>query len=269
MVIPFDAHRARTYLHGLRGRAHRFAWAYYRWRVGKGRRPSSKAHLPGHTESMIRGAIDVALGRSRGVVAPARFAGWQERPGGKPPIALYQLTKGIPGHPKGSHVSAQTLEGAGFELPSTPAKDNGLIWGRTFRHERLASTRGLDKRSIRTTRRGRHRIVTGCPRGYYDGTRCRVGTVAVAVLHPKHENPCELRAVARRSSHNPPRGARASGGARLLYPAGRIVGTWYGRHRNGQLYKHRFGRGLKSIHTLPDGSLILSAHRGRLWQTFG
>jgi hypothetical protein len=62
---------------------------------------------------------------------------------------------------------------------------------------------------------------------------------------------------------NPPRG-----GAGIFYPAGKLRGTWYGRHRNGQLYKHKFGPGKKWIRGLPDGTVQMGAHRGRLWNWY-
>ena len=59
---------------------------------------------------------------------------------------------------------------------------------------------------------------------------------------------------------NPPRRR-----GETIYPSGVLKGTWYGRHRNGEKYKHRFGRGQKWIRGLPDGTLQIGAHRGRLW----
>lgn len=52
--------------------------------------------------------------------APAKFCGIQDGAGILPSFALYHLTAAIPGHPQGSTVSAQTLERAGYRLPSTP-----------------------------------------------------------------------------------------------------------------------------------------------------
>ena len=49
-------------------------------------------------------------------LAPARFQGMQERLSGEP-IELWNLTEDIPGHPRGSTVSRQTLEAKGFEVP--------------------------------------------------------------------------------------------------------------------------------------------------------
>lgn len=50
-------------------------------------------------------------------VAPATFLGNQEMPGGRPPVELWNLTEDIPGHTKGSTVSRQSLEKAGYEFP--------------------------------------------------------------------------------------------------------------------------------------------------------
>lgn len=49
-------------------------------------------------------------------LAPATFLGLQPRVSG-PPVALYNLTEDIPGHPKGSTVAAETLRKAGFDVP--------------------------------------------------------------------------------------------------------------------------------------------------------
>lgn len=54
----------------------------------------------------------------------------------------------------------------------------------------------------------------------------------------------------------------------LIYPDGRIRGTFYGRHRNGKLYKHRFTSAHVAIGGLPDGSIVIHPSRGRLWNTF-
>lgn len=52
--------------------------------------------------------------------APAVHLGDQEQAGGKPPIPLYNLTEDIPGHPKGSTVSGDTLVKEGYDLPDKP-----------------------------------------------------------------------------------------------------------------------------------------------------
>lgn len=47
--------------------------------------------------------------------APATWLGYQESIAGLA-LELYQLTDAIPGHPKGSTVSRETLEREGFSL---------------------------------------------------------------------------------------------------------------------------------------------------------
>lgn len=57
-----------------------------------------------------------------------------------------------------------------------------------FRHERKASPRRFFKGSLRTMKKGAHRIVIGCPRDHahkFVGGRCIGGTRAQSVLHPK------------------------------------------------------------------------------------
>lgn len=56
-----------------------------------------------------------------------------------------------------------------------------------FKHKRLVSPKKFAKKSLRTIKRGRKRIIVGCPKGKYDVKRkvCRVGTRAQAVLTPK------------------------------------------------------------------------------------
>lgn len=53
--------------------------------------------------------------------APAEFAFiWDTGEPSLPKLEMYNLTKDIPGHPKGSTVTRQTLEQAGFKVPPTP-----------------------------------------------------------------------------------------------------------------------------------------------------
>jgi len=71
------------------------------------------------------------------MTAPAVFIGWQERPAKihrdesciwfeqRGPVALYNLTADIPGHPAGSTVAAETLAKAGYEVP--PATEETTI----------------------------------------------------------------------------------------------------------------------------------------------
>lgn len=111
-----------------------------------------------------------------------------------------------------------------------------------------------------------------CPKGHAlhwagDGKRrwCQV----CGIYYPAPANP--RRGSSRRSSgrstetvrHNPPRGR-----AVLIYPEGRVVGTWFGTHRNGGHYKHRFTHRSAAIYGNPDGSITLRPHKGRLWAMF-
>ena len=49
--------------------------------------------------------------------APVEFLGLQEMMPGEKPIELFNLTKDITGHPEGSTLSRQTLEGYGYSVP--------------------------------------------------------------------------------------------------------------------------------------------------------
>lgn len=61
----------------------------------------------------------VALAERR--LAPAVFLGWQSGCGVRPDFALFNLRAEIAGHPRGSTVSAETLEAAGFRVPELVA----------------------------------------------------------------------------------------------------------------------------------------------------
>lgn len=63
-----------------------------------------------------------------------------------------------------------------------------------FAHQRTVPPGRFDRRSFRTVRSGRHRVVVGCPKGKWDAgrRRCRVGMRAQSILHPKG-NPSGLR----------------------------------------------------------------------------
>jgi hypothetical protein len=133
-----------------------------------------------------------------------------------------------------------------------------------FRHERLHPPGQFDRRSFRVLTQGAHRVIVGCPKGKWDPRlkACKVGTVAQAILHPKDERTRAAKPARRkRSQTNPPRGRQV-----LIYSTGKIVGTFYGRHRNRGKYKHKFGGACKAIYGLPDGSIRIKAHRGRLWE---
>lgn len=58
------------------------------------------------------------LGYGEKVTAPARFLGIQEGIGHIPNIELWDLMEDIDGHCVGSTVSRQTLEKAGFYVPT-------------------------------------------------------------------------------------------------------------------------------------------------------
>ena len=69
--------------------------------------------------------------------APVRWAFWQDVRG-KPSLEQWHLTEDIPGHPKGSTLSRQTLEAEGYAVPRaptppgferTPLGDQGVIPG--------------------------------------------------------------------------------------------------------------------------------------------
>jgi hypothetical protein len=55
-----------------------------------------------------------------GTRAPATFVGWQEQLPGQPPLALWNLTAPIPGHPTDSTVVTQTLREAGYTVEEPP-----------------------------------------------------------------------------------------------------------------------------------------------------
>lgn len=61
----------------------------------------------------LRWLVDMSVRRLRRT--PATFIGLQEMLRG-PPVELYNLTADIPGHPRGSTVSRQTLEAHGYKL---------------------------------------------------------------------------------------------------------------------------------------------------------
>ncbi len=60
-----------------------------------------------------------------------------------------------------------------------------------YRREHIEDPEKFDPRSFRYIVRGKHKILIGCPKGYWDdkNKRCRVGTRAVSILHPIGENP--------------------------------------------------------------------------------
>jgi hypothetical protein len=58
--------------------------------------------------------------RPHPIDAPAEWLGWQEMLPGAPALGLWNLTRDIPGHPRGSTVSSSTLLRAGYLLPAIP-----------------------------------------------------------------------------------------------------------------------------------------------------
>lgn len=62
----------------------------------------------------------------------------------------------------------------------------------TYCRERQAPPSHFDKRSLRTVKQGKARIVIGCPKGKWDqkAKRCRVGTRAQTILRPMNNPKC-------------------------------------------------------------------------------
>lgn len=63
----------------------------------------------------VSGGATRPQGRRR-PLAPAVFVGWFRGNGLFPDFALWELTADIPGHPKGSSVSTDTLLQAGYRV---------------------------------------------------------------------------------------------------------------------------------------------------------
>ncbi len=84
----------------------------------------------------------------------------------------------------------------------------------------------------------------------------------------------------RRISRREPRGnprkqvrwrrARVPGrGRAFIYRSALLLGTVKGRHRNGDLFLHSFDKGIRCrVYGLPDGSIQIKPHWGRMWKTF-
>ena len=67
-----------------------------------------------------------------------------------------------------------------------------------FQHTRLSSARGIARKSIRTAKSGKARIIVGCPKGKFRRGRCTTSTRALAKLTPKAKrNPADLAALER------------------------------------------------------------------------
>ena len=64
------------------------------------------------------------------------------------------------------------------------------------------------------------------------------------------------------------RRARALGRRRVtIYPSALLLGELKGRHRSGGLFLHSFDKGIRCrVYGLPDGSLQIKAHWGRMWR---
>ena len=62
----------------------------------------------------------------------------------------------------------------------------GCVREGNFLHCRKESPSKFDKRSLRTVKRGKNRIIIGCIKGKWDNTkkRCKVGTRALTILKP-------------------------------------------------------------------------------------
>jgi hypothetical protein len=100
-------------------------------------------------------------------------------------------------------ISPRQLKARGINPETTRAR---------YRHERRASPGAFDPRSFRTIRRGKYRVVVGCPKGQWSPVRkvCKVGTRAQAVLRPK----------------NPRRGAGSEQNPAHARPPGFPAGVW-------------------------------------------
>lgn len=60
--------------------------------------------------------------------------------------------------------------------------------------ERLEEPEMFHKKSLRTIRSGKHKVIIGCPKGRdFVGGRCKGGTRAQAILHPLSEGKCKRR----------------------------------------------------------------------------
>lgn len=146
-----------------------------------------------------------------------------------------------------------------------------------FRHERLRSPRKLYH--LRTIKRGKHRIIVGCPVPVHKGGRCPVGTIAQAVLHPRSEakrNPIAIynpithktaykyaRALVqheKKGMKNPPNGKLG----RSIYSHVLEIRAW---SQSKGFRKHKFDKRseVRAV-GLPDGSVLLRSAKGlRLW----
>lgn len=63
-----------------------------------------------------------------------------------------------------------------------------------FCSERKKAPSYFDSRSFRTTKKGKHRLTFGCPKGKWDNKKqvCRVPVVLQRILHPEGEKVCPV-----------------------------------------------------------------------------
>lgn len=85
----------------------------------------------------------------------------------------------------------------------------------------------------------------------------------------KPAKPNPRRRARRSAKSNPPERPRGiPDNATLIYPKGRFSRgfTWYGIHRSGGRYKHKFRSDtVKAMYGLPGGGIAFIPKRGRLW----
>lgn len=83
-------------------------------------------------------------------------------------------------------------------LYGDPVGEYGVVVGESERyiHETIRPKEECEPGSFRTIHRDEHAIIICCPRGQWDPEkqRCKVGTIAQAILHPKEEKleECEV-----------------------------------------------------------------------------
>lgn len=109
---------------------------FSRWRGGP-RRPKQQGfgfEGPGPQKDLFGAPLPEVPAPPVAKTAPVRWAFWQDVRG-KPSLEQWHLTEDIPGHPKGSTLSRQTLETEGFTVPTppgyekTPLGDQALVPG--------------------------------------------------------------------------------------------------------------------------------------------
>lgn len=115
-----------------------------------------------------------------GKPAPAKFLATQEWGEGLPPTDLYNLTEDIPGHPKNSTVSADTLQKLGYDLP--PKQSAGLAPESVQVNDVLTNTQpeGAFTGDVLKSFRTRFNQILG-ERGYSGSIRDLYTEMAVAI----------------------------------------------------------------------------------------